>query len=112
MSIPRPEHPRPQMLRSSWQSLNGEWDFEFDFSNSGHERRIFENPAFSKKIIVPFCPESELSGINHKDFIPAVWYKKSVSLTAAQLDGTVLLHFGAVDYYSEIYINARLAGSH
>ncbi|MHC1694581.1 MAG: sugar-binding domain-containing protein [Eubacteriales bacterium] len=112
MSIPRPEHPRPQMFRSSWQSLNGEWDFEFDFSNSGQERRIYENPAFSKKITVPFCPESELSGINHKDFIPAVWYKKSVSLTASQLDGTVLLHFGAVDYYSEIYVNARLAGRH
>ena len=65
--IPRPEHPNPQFERSSWQNLNGLWDFEFDFGTSGLDRKLYENPQFTKKILVPFCPESELSGIQYKD---------------------------------------------
>ena len=68
MSIPRPEHPKPQFQRESWQNLNGWWDFAFDFGNSGKERNLFAVDAeFSKKINVPFCPESELSGIGEKE---------------------------------------------
>ena len=79
--IPRNEHPNPNFKRNDYIILNGEWDFEFDFGNSGKERKLFDVDAqFSKKINVPFCPESELSGINYKDFIPAVWYKKTVEI--------------------------------
>jgi len=112
MNIPRPEYPRPQMQREDWMSLNGEWDFEFDFSDSGIERKLFENPAFTKKITVPFCPESSLSGIGFTDFMPAVWYKKAVTLTSGQLEGKVLLHFGAVDYACQVWVNGQSAGSH
>ena len=94
----RTEHPKPQMQRENWQNLNGEWDFAFDFGCSGVERRFYERDRLDRKIQVPFCPESDLSGIGYKDFIPAVWYQKKAELTKEQLEGRVRLHFGAVDY--------------
>ena len=112
MKIPRPEYPRPQFQRTNWQSLNGEWDFAFDMSKSGVERHFAEKGEFTHKITVPFCPESELSGINFKDFIPAVWYRKVINITKEQLKGEVLLHFGAVDYESTVFVNGKEIGKH
>lgn len=110
--IPRPEHPFPQMERESWMNLNGEWDFAFDFGKSGQDRAFYRNGSYDKKIMVPFCPESKLSGIEYKDFIPAVWYRRFVTLTEEQLKGTVWLHFGAVDYRTVVYINKEEVGMH
>ena len=113
--IPRPEHPQPIMKRENWQNLNGEWLFEFDFGVSGEERGLYKPEKaseYSKKITVPFCPESKLSGINYKDFIPAVWYKRTISITKEQLENRVLLHFGAVDYACTVYVNGNKAGCH
>lgn len=100
------------MQRENWMNLNGEWDFDFDFGNSGIARRIFEEEKLDKKIIVPFCPESELSGIGYTDYIPAVWYLRTFELTDAQRNGHVLLHFGAVDYECHVWINGKEAGVH
>ncbi|MCL2352164.1 MAG: beta-galactosidase [Firmicutes bacterium] len=111
-TIPRPEHPRPQMFRPAWRNLNGEWDFEFDFSRSGLDRKIYEDGVFARKITVPFCPESRLSGIGHKDFIPAAWYGRRFALSGAELSGKVLLHFGAVDYECRAFVNGKPAGTH
>ncbi|MDF2942063.1 MAG: beta-galactosidase [Herbinix sp.] len=111
-NIPRPEHPFPQMERKNWRNLNGEWQFEFDFGKSGRDRKVQCQQTLKDKIIVPFCPESELSGVNYKDFIPAVWYKRTIDLTAENLEGTTLLHFGAVDYECHVYINGQEAGKH
>ena len=112
MNIPRCEHPKPQFERADWLNLNGEWDFEFDFGNSKKDSGIIEKKDWDKKIIVPFCPESKLSGIEYTDFIPAVWYRKVINITADQLKGRVILHFGAVDYDATIYINGKKAGNH
>ena len=115
IKIPRPEHPEPMMRRENWQNLNGEWLFQFDFGMSGAERGLYKTDAaneFTQKILVPFCPESELSGIGYKDFIPAVWYKRIIKITEEQLSGRVLLHFGAVDYECDVYINGEKAGNH
>ncbi len=112
MSIPRCEHPNPQFERKGWTNLNGEWDFEFDFGNSKYEAGILDKNEWEKKIVVPFCPESKLSGIEYTDFIPAVWYRKSINITAENLKGRVLLHFGAVDYEAKIYVNGKKAGTH
>ncbi len=111
-TIPSPEHPQPQLQRKNWENLNGEWEFAFDFGKSGIDRKLWENEHLEGKILVPFCPESELSGIGHNDFIPAGWYKRKVRLDAQQLGGRVLLHFGAVDYDCRVWVNGREAGRH
>ena len=71
--IYRQEYPRPELVRESWLNLNGDWEFEFDFGKTGKSTGMI-NKEFSKVINVPFCPESELSGIGYKDFINACWY--------------------------------------
>ena len=111
-TIPRPEHPNPQMQRENWMNLNGEWDFTFDFGNSGIEREFYKKTELDGKILVPFCPESDLSGIGYKDFIRAVWYRRNVCLSEEQLRGRVLLHFGAVDYECRVWVNGVQAGEH
>jgi beta-galactosidase/beta-glucuronidase len=100
------------MVRKSWESLNGPWEFEIDHGKSGFERKLYESGGFSRRITVPFCPESKLSGLEYKDFMPAVWYRRSFTLNKTQLAGRVLLHFGAVDYTASVYVNGRPAGSH
>ena len=111
--IPRPEHPQPQMKREHWKNLNGEWDFSFDFGCSGIDQKWQEGKTdWEKKILVPFCPESDLSGIGYKDFIPGVWYHRTITLTGEELKGDLLLHFGAVDYDARVWINGVEAGRH
>ena len=112
MKIYRTEHPNPQWERKNWKNLNGEWDFELDLSKSAREKKLYEGAELTKKIIVPFCPESDLSGIGYKDFIPAVCYKKVIEISEAEIQNNVFLHFGAVDFESFIYINGELAGRH
>ena len=112
MNIPRPEHPNPQSERKTWLNLNGEWDFEFDFGNSKLQGGILEKIEWEKKINVPFCPESKLSGIEYTDFIPAVWYRKNVNITAETLEGRVFINFGAVDYAATLFVNGKKAGFH
>lgn len=111
--IPRNEHPNPNFKRADYMILNGQWDFEFDFGKSG-EARGFQSPdaEFSDKITVPFCPESELSGIGYKDFMAAVWYKRTVNLTKEQLSGKAFLVFGAVDFHAKVFVNGNPAGEH
>lgn len=113
MQIPRPEFPNPQFERKNWLNLNGKWDFIFDNENSGEEKGYFK-PAFkfNKKITVPFCPESTLSGIGNTDFINGVWYKKEVKLPAKFKNKRVVLHFGACDYLTKVYVNGEFVGSH
>lgn len=116
MSVPRPEYPRPTLVRGeeSWVNLNGTWEFAFDFGNSGRERKMWEAETYEHKIVVPFVPESKLSGIEYIDFIPACWYRRTFTLPEGwdKTAGRVLIHFGAVDYYSEIRVNGELAGTH
>lgn len=112
MNIPRAEHPNPQWERKNWRCLNGEWEFDFDFGKSAREREVFQKGALTKKIIVPFCPESTLSGIGYTDFIPSVCYRKVITLSEEELLGNVFLHFGAVDFHSYIYVNGVLADEH
>ncbi len=111
--IPRNEHPNPNFKRENYEILNGEWDFELDLGNSGENREMFKNNAvFSKKITVPFCVESELSGIGYKDFISAVWYRKKISITKEQLENRVFIIFGAVDFHATLFVNENRVGEH
>ena len=112
--IPRPEHPKPQFERSDWRNLNGEWTYAFDFGRSGQHagRELFKSQGFDDKIMVPFCPESELSGVGHTDFIPAMWYHRKITIPADWQGKRTVLHFGAVDYESEVYIDGQSVGTH
>ncbi len=110
--IYRTEHPNPQWERAAWQNLNGEWEFDFDFGVTAVERELYLAPSLPKTIQVPFCPESELSGIGYKDFIPGVVYRKVISLSAKQLAGRVFLHFGAVDFEATLFVNGKKVMTH
>ncbi|MBQ8815520.1 MAG: beta-galactosidase [Lachnospiraceae bacterium] len=110
--IPRPEHPRPQFFRDSWRNLNGTWDFDYDFGDSKKEQGWADKYDYPHEILVPFCPESKLSGIGYTDYMNAVWYHRSVNISAEELSGRVLIHFGAVDYKCEVFVNGKSAGVH
>ncbi len=112
MSIPRPEHPRMQFFRSDWINLNGEWSFALDPGRSGLEQGWENSTGFTGKIIVPFCPESRLSGVEHTDFIESMFYQREIEIPAAWAGRRILLHFGAVDYAAKIFLDGRLAGCH
>jgi len=101
---PRPEYPRPQFVRDEWLCLNGEWQFEIDSGDSGLERGLINQPL-KERIIVPFCPESTLSGIGNTDFLNAVWYRTEVIIPSEWTGKNVLLHFQAVDYDATVWIN-------
>jgi hypothetical protein len=98
---PRPEYPRPRLRRSAWVSLNGEWEF-----GAG------DTPTFDRRILVPFCPESELSGVGERPG-DVVWYRRRFEAPQAEC---VQLHFGAVDYRATVWVNdvevARHEGGH
>lgn len=111
MTIPRNEYPRPQFVRREWACLNGEWEFEIDRGDSGLERGLLERPL-KEKIIVPFCPESGLSGIGIVDFLSAVWYRRRVEIPPAWAERKVLLHFQAVDYDATVWVNGKEVGRH
>lgn len=111
-NLPRPEYPRPQFERADWINLNGTWTYEFDFGNSGRNRNLPSSNGLSGNIIVPFCPESKLSGVQHLDFIDRMWYQRKIDIPAAWNEKKILLNFGAVDYYAEIFIDGRFIERH
>ena len=111
MTVPRPEYPRPQLVRPEWACLNGEWEFEIDGGDSGLARNLLSR-HLTDKITVPFCPESELSGVCHTDFMLAVWYRRTVSVPEDWKGRSVLLHFGAVDYDATVWVNGQEVARH
>ncbi|MGL4411090.1 MAG: glycoside hydrolase family 2 protein [Bacteroidales bacterium] len=111
-NVPRSEYPRPQFERKEWITLNGEWSYIFDFTQSGEQKHYFNSKGFEDKIIVPFAPESKLSGVNHQDFINTIWYHKKIQIPHSWYQKRVLLNFGAVYYESEIYLDGKLLKRH
>ncbi len=111
MSIPRSEYPRPQFVRLNWLNLNGQWQFEIDAGDTGHKRGLID-AELPGEITVPFCPESELSGINCQDFMNAVWYRRDVGIPADWSGQRVFLHFGAADYDTTVWIAGKEVGRH
>ncbi|MEK4104007.1 sugar-binding domain-containing protein [Paenibacillus sp. FSL R10-2791] len=112
-TLPRPEYPRPDFVRPEWINLNGQWQFEIDHGKSGKERGYPVNEHnLSGTITVPFCPESRLSSVEYKDFMAAVWYKREFTVPENWTNGRVILHFGAVDYMAEVWVNGVSVGTH
>lgn len=112
VEIPRKEYPRPQFERTEWMNLNGEWSYAFDFGLSGHEREFYASNGFKGSIVVPFAPETKLSGVNHTDFINGMWYQRSISIPVEWEGKMVKLNFGAVYYMCEVYIDGKFVDRH
>ncbi|WP_257447797.1 AbfB domain-containing protein [Archangium lipolyticum] len=101
-----PDYPRPQMVRSDWLNLNGEW--QFGNATAGQTPPFGQN--LPESVLVPFPIESGLSGIKrHQD---RMWYRRTFTVPAAWSGRRVQLHFGAVDWESTVYVNRQLVGTH
>ena len=111
-ALPRPEHPRPDFERADWLNLNGEWQWEVDEKGDGEQRQLTTGTDLAKKIIVPFPPESKLSGIGNTDPLVHTWYRRQFTLPPVMSGKRLLLHFGAVDWYARVWINGKFAGEH
>src|SRR5690606_9965982 len=108
-SQPLPEYPRPQLVRSdNWQNLNGLWSYAIT------EKSLMDIPSiFDGEILVPYPIESALSGVGRmvgKDSI--LWYRTEIELDRDLRNETILLHFGAIDWKSEVYVNGEKVGGH
>jgi len=110
-TIPRPEYPRPQFTRPEWLCLNGSWEFEIDQGDSGLFRGLLERPLESR-IVLPFCPESPLSGVGNRDYLNTVWYRRRVTIPAGWEGRRILLHFQASDYDTFVWANGKEVGRH
>lgn len=102
------EYPRPQMRRNSYLNLNGRWEYAITDSDESP-------PRWDGTILVPFSPESALSGVG-RSLQPGqtLWYRREVIVPQGFIpaDGRLLLHFGAVDQEAAVYWNGRLLGRH
>ncbi|MGB4136737.1 MAG: glycoside hydrolase family 2, partial [Microbacterium sp.] len=111
-------YPRPQLVRASWADLSGPWRFAFDPDDRGVRDEWAKDPsAIAGEIIVPFPPESPASGIGDTAYHRVLWYRRTVTTTevaeAGHTDGrTLLLHFGAVDFRADVFIDGERVGSH
>lgn len=112
--VPRPEYPRPDLVRKDWVNLNGEWEFAFDDKSRGVRERWFEPERgdFPLRIQVPFAYQAPASGIGDPSFHDIVWYRRLVRLPASWRGQRILLHFGAVNYAARVWLNGRLAAEH
>ena len=112
-TVPLAEYPRPQMRRDQWLCLNGKWDYMGGKAAANALRP--ETPAsfdgVFERIVVPYCPESALSGIRRKQEIN-MWYRRTVRIPAAWRGKQVVLHFGAVDHDATVFVNGRKVGTH
>lgn len=105
-SNPLPEYPRPQLVRDAWLNLNGPWQLQSGLAGDP----VPSGRKLSGKIIVPFPVESALSGVMlHFD---RLWYRRTFSVPNTWSGKQIILHFGAVDYEAEIYINGKSVGIH
>ena len=100
------EYPRPQLERQHWQSLDGQWQFSFD------EGEVPGEVSWTHEITVPFPPESKLSGVHDEDFHPCVWYRRTVQVPFEWSGQRIRLHFGAVDYRAQVWVNGQLVVTH
>lgn len=105
---PLPDYPRPQLVRTqNWKNLNGLWSYAITSKNQS------DPVKYQGSILVPFAVESALSGVTKtvgKDSV--LWYKNNITVPASMKNQEVLLHFGAVDWQAEIFVNGKSAGKH
>lgn len=102
-----PEYPRPIMERDKWQNLNGLWDYAI--LPVGHQKP----QTFDGKILVPFAVESSLSGVQKElGKGKELWYRRTFTIPSDWKNKNIILHFGAVDWKAEVYLNNIKIGTH
>lgn len=105
---PLPEHPRPQMVRENWTTLNGLWDYAITPAGATVPPNTWDG-----KIVVPFPIESALSGVQKPlSQKQRLWYRQMFQKPANFRKGGLLLHFGAVDWQAEVFVNGEKVGEH
>ena len=108
-----PLAPNPQFHRPNWIDLCGTWDFAHDDANRGIKDGWWsKHEAFSRQIVVPFPPESELSGLRETGFHPVIWYHRTFAAPPVGDGEKLLLNFGAVDYAATVWLNGHCVGTH
>jgi hypothetical protein len=102
-----PEYPRPQMVRKDWQNLNGLWDYAITAKDA-------PQPAqWDGQVLVPFPVESALSGVMKRVYeTNRLWYRRAFTIPRGWKGRNVLLHFGAVDWETTVWVNGKEVGSH
>lgn len=112
-AVPLSEYPRPQMERDDWVCLNGKWDYfgGKDAPDALEPSRPATFDGAAGKILVPYCPESFLSGVQRKQEIN-MWYRRTIEIPAAWANKQVVLHFEAVDHDATVFVNGEKVGSH
>ncbi len=102
-------HPKPQMRRKMWRSLNGQWDF---CKGRGPQFASPGEVVWDCPITVPFSPETEASGVADQGFYTAVWYRRTWEQEPLAKGQRLLVHFEAVDWEAEVWVNGKRMCSH
>lgn len=101
-------YPRPQLVRDSWNSLNGVW--RFCFADGADYRSPTDPIEWTHDIVVPFAPEANASGLGDTGFHTCCWYRRDFE--AGTGAGRLILHFGAVDYAAKVWVNDVFVAAH
>src|SRR5258705_130643 len=109
-NVTRPEYPRPDFVRPLWINLNGEWEFEFDDANEGLQLGWYDGRKLTRRIVVPFPYQSQLSGIDDRSVHESVWYARAIELSEKDREGVLVLNFEAVDYPATVWLNVNTEG--